>query len=135
MSAPLSAGEPLTAQEIAEIRQRGNLNTDHLRLLDTVDAQAARIASLESAVRWALGEEGEFPSPPEPIPGKLIRRYYWRGELRERAFGGGSRDEGAATPLNYPPPASPEERAAFCAEIAAEPVDPDYKIDETAWLK
>jgi hypothetical protein len=38
------------------------------------------VARLRSAIRWALGEEGEFPLRPE---GKGA--YWWRTELRRRA--------------------------------------------------
>lgn len=48
------------------------------------DQNHQRIRELESAIRWALGEEGEFPDEPEP-QGKYRRKYYWRTELRKRA--------------------------------------------------
>jgi hypothetical protein len=39
------------------------------------------------AVQWALGERGEFNGEePPPIAGKYRRRFYWRRELRSRAF-------------------------------------------------
>jgi hypothetical protein len=44
----------------------------------------ARCEALETAIRWALGEVGEFPDEPEPR-GKYRRKYYWRTELRKRA--------------------------------------------------
>lgn len=47
--------------------------------------QRDRIRELESAIRWALGEEGEFPDEPEPLRGKYRRKYHWRTELRRRA--------------------------------------------------
>lgn len=40
---------------------------------------------LEGAIRWALGEVGEFPEEPQPLAGKYRQRYYWRTGLRERA--------------------------------------------------
>lgn len=49
-------------------------------LLRIVDNQQARIAELESAIKWALGEEGEFGGE-TPEKG----RYWWRTELRKRA--------------------------------------------------
>lgn len=39
-----------------------------------------RLARSEAAIRWALGEEGDFPGE---HPGK--GRYHWRTELRARA--------------------------------------------------
>ena len=39
----------------------------------------ARVEALEGAVRWALGEAGDFPMIAEPP------YYRWRTELRERA--------------------------------------------------
>lgn len=50
------------------------------------DALRAQVAKLTDAIRWALGEEGEFHSEPEPVPGKPRRRYWWRSELHQRAF-------------------------------------------------
>ena len=44
-----------------------------------------RLARSEAAIRWALGEEGEFPDEPAPLAGKYRRRYHWRTELRARA--------------------------------------------------
>jgi hypothetical protein len=38
---------------------------------------------LRAAIRWALGEEGEFPEEPPP-DSKWRRRYHWRAELRAR---------------------------------------------------
>jgi len=48
-------------------------------------AKDARIAELEKAIRWALGEEGEFGSEPPPLAGKYRRAFWWRTELRARA--------------------------------------------------
>ena len=42
-----------------------------------------RAAVLENAIRWALGEEGDFAPRPDGAGA-----YWWRSELRERAFGG-----------------------------------------------
>jgi hypothetical protein len=46
----------------------------------------ARIAELEHAIKWALGEEGDFPGgePPSPIAG-FEQRYFWRTTLRQLA--------------------------------------------------
>lgn len=53
---------------------------------DDVVALRARVAQLEAAIRWALGEEGEFPGEePPPLAGKYRRRYHWRKELQQRA--------------------------------------------------
>lgn len=48
-------------------------------------AAEERIAQLESAIKWALGEEGEFGEEPEPLAGKYRRQFWWRTELRRRA--------------------------------------------------
>lgn len=60
------------------------------------DSLSRRVAALEAekeiltgAIRWALGEEGDFGDEPEPmkVNGREIRRrYYWRSTLREMAF-------------------------------------------------
>lgn len=55
----------------------GNLLSEYLALL-------ARVEALEGAIRWALGEQGEFTIPAEPFG-----RYWWRAELRRRAALGG----------------------------------------------
>lgn len=60
----------------------------------------------DAAIRWALGEEGDFSETPEPLREIIAagvttvtkgdsavgrrpipRLYWWRGELRNRAFG------------------------------------------------
>lgn len=57
------------------------------------DAQArireleAQVRQLREAIEWALGERDEFPQEPAPLAGKYRRPYYWRTELRSRAFG------------------------------------------------
>ncbi len=54
-------------------------------LCDNIDAALrARVAELERVIEWALGERGDFPSLPDDWP---KRKFYWRTELRERAFG------------------------------------------------
>lgn len=54
---------------------------------------------MASSVRWALGEEGKFPPYPGPkvmANGRTLHAYwYWRSELRERAFGATTGEEGA----------------------------------------
>lgn len=44
-----------------------------------------RIDELEGVIRWALGEEGDFPDRPEKVEGKTQPLYWWRTELRSRA--------------------------------------------------
>lgn len=39
---------------------------------------------LRDLILWALGENGDFPPHPDPIPGKPIMRYWWRNEMRDR---------------------------------------------------
>jgi hypothetical protein len=40
------------------------------------------VRRLRAAIRWALGEEGEFPGTAQGLGA-----FYWRRELRTRAFG------------------------------------------------
>ena len=49
-------------------------------LRERVQRAEQRVRDLEAAIRWALGEEGEFPSR-EAGQGA----YWWRTELRQRA--------------------------------------------------
>lgn len=49
-------------------------------ILQRMDRQDLEIIRLEDAIRWALGEKGDFPSRPEGAGS-----YYWRAELRKRA--------------------------------------------------
>jgi hypothetical protein len=46
----------------------------------------ARVTQLEQAVRWALGEIGDFPGGDEPptIAG-FRQRFFWRTKLAEMA--------------------------------------------------
>jgi hypothetical protein len=45
----------------------------------------ARIAELtEAIIRWALGEEGEFPTWPESVTIKGNPKFWWRKELRAK---------------------------------------------------
>ena len=62
-------------------------------------ALRSQVARVEGAVRWALGEEGEFPlwddggdPTRRPADGKrpIIGYFWWRTELRTRAFGSAS---------------------------------------------
>jgi len=56
---------------------------DYSRVCEELDVVGARVAMLDDAVRWALGEIGTFaPRPEGGLP------YWWRVELRRRAFGG-----------------------------------------------
>lgn len=59
-----------------------NERHDLAALLTQKDAE---IEKLTKAIRWALGEEGEFGTEPEPLAGKYRRRFWWRSELRQRA--------------------------------------------------
>lgn len=45
-----------------------------------------RMIQMRNAILWALGENGEFTEEPPPLAGKYRRRYWWRTELRKRAF-------------------------------------------------
>lgn len=65
------------------------------RLLDAAAYEVARLREekkrLDAAIRWALGEVGEFSEEPPLIGGMYPRRYHWRTELRRRAFGDAAR--------------------------------------------
>jgi hypothetical protein len=70
--------------------------------LGRIDALQNERDALVSAVKWALGEEGDFASPPDELLDRLLlgraemikrgmmvtpnRLYWWRSELRARAF-------------------------------------------------
>lgn len=61
-------------------------------IIDALTADVARLRAemeqLRNAIRWALGEEGEFmPAEDEPLrpDGSPVARYWWRSELRRRA--------------------------------------------------
>jgi hypothetical protein len=77
-------------------------------LIDSLRDSLARAEQdgkrLTDAVKWALGEEGDFPPPPDDMldaiwagrkklieGGALVskwnRWYWWRSALREKAFG------------------------------------------------
>ena len=58
-------------------------------------AESVGVKEVESLVKWLLGEEGEFPSPPEHVPGKPRKTFYWRSELRRRWIALSRRDGGA----------------------------------------
>ncbi len=78
---PACIGEGL--DELTDVE----MERDHYRdvcqmgaaLQEERDHHRERIATLEAAVRWALGEEGEF------TPRLDGGRYWWRTELRARA--------------------------------------------------
>jgi hypothetical protein len=83
-----------------------------LRTLSFAWAQHAadEIERLREVVYWALGERDEFPEEPELLAGKYKRRFYWRTELRRRAFG---------TADETPQPASNPLRSALIKRIYA----------------
>jgi hypothetical protein len=103
---PLATAAALRERaEAAELALRARLNEQPLIHSAQAAARAAeaRASLLERAIRWALGEEGEFPEQPEPLklPGGTVlpRRYWWRTELRARAAlpptrGGGNEGRG-----------------------------------------
>lgn len=49
------------------------------RLRRELDELAEALEQADKAIRWALGEEGEFRPPPDG------KRYWWRGTLRRLA--------------------------------------------------
>jgi hypothetical protein len=59
---------------------------DKLDALLTADTalSSSREMQLDAIVRWLLGEEGEFPNPPEKVAGRYFPLYWWRTELRRR---------------------------------------------------
>lgn len=55
-------------------------------LLAALQQQQQDSERLTSAIRWALGEEGEFPYRAAGQIGPNNGPYWWRPELRHRAF-------------------------------------------------
>lgn len=49
-----------------------------------LSAAQARERALESVIRWALGEEGEFPDWPADVTITGRHKYWWRTELLQR---------------------------------------------------
>lgn len=75
-----------------KINDEGTSNAAHWH--ERAMKAEARLAETEAqrdqmreAILWALGERDEFPEEPELLAGKYKRRFYWRTELRQRAFG------------------------------------------------
>lgn len=59
--------------------------TDTARQIRKLKAENKR---LTDAIRWALGEIGDFPPiTREQLEMEPCPKYYWRTELRRRAFG------------------------------------------------
>ena len=79
------------------------------RYEDAAERQALEADNerLREAIYWALGERDEFPEEPPPLNGKWRQRYWWRRELRRRAFD--VDDNGA----DQPRPLTSDERAAL----------------------
>lgn len=81
---------PETQKLIAELRARAELfarataikaeDTCEWRAAAMLEAQEGENERLIAAIRWALGEEGEFEPRGENDP-----PYWWRTELRKRA--------------------------------------------------
>ena len=64
-----------------ELSQVATAQTQNeIKLRDELLVANARISQLQSAILWALGQEGGF-NPQPPGAGK----YWWRSELRQRA--------------------------------------------------
>lgn len=93
---------------IESISQERDSMSDSLR--DTDQPETAREMSvlrsenarLSGAILWALGEVGHFMTQDEFTLAKKISydaRYWWRGELRARAFGHAGRQ--AYTPTRH----------------------------------
>lgn len=54
---------------------------------DTIPHNAQeRMIQMRNAILRALGENGNFSPEPPPLAGKYRRRFWWRKELRQRAF-------------------------------------------------
>ena len=75
-----------------KINDEGSSNAAHWH--ERAMKAEARLAEAEAqntrmreAILWALGERGEFGSEPPPLNGKWRQAFWWRTELRERAFG------------------------------------------------
>jgi hypothetical protein len=84
----------IRARKQDDIRNLKQLHDDTFAAL----AQAeARVAALEGAIRWALGEEGEFPA----VPDGRHSLYWWRKELRARAALAPGQPEGTSEPSDF----------------------------------
>ncbi len=64
---------------VARLLERIENQRDELRERDL------QFNTARQAIRWALGEEGEFEVPKEEQPSRTKRTFWWRTELRERA--------------------------------------------------
>jgi hypothetical protein len=73
----------LTLPELARLLREALSYIEAAESRETALREALEKA--QSAIRWALGEEGEFGEEPAPLAGKYRRRFWWRTELRERA--------------------------------------------------
>ena len=74
------------------------------QLVDITDHQEAEIERLRAAINWALGETDTFHTR-----GDGEGAYWWRKELRHRAYGVGVRHEKARrTLIDDAPPTSPD---------------------------
>lgn len=63
--------------------------SDNFQIIQQLRAELTALREerdrLRAAIRWALGEEGEFGEEPPPLAGQYRQRYWWRTELRNRA--------------------------------------------------
>lgn len=82
------------------------------------DDKDATIARLWAAITWALGENGEFPDEPPPLAGKYRQRFWWRSELRRRAF---LVAEDAAAPPRWQPIETAPKEGTFMVYDATRP--------------
>ena len=76
----LTNAEQVDADTIRRLREALEHGVEHKRKAEARAEKAER----ERVIEWALGERGDFPSLPDDWP---KRKFYWRTELRERAFG------------------------------------------------
>lgn len=72
-------GEFSDCKEQVELASEADI--EYTALVASLKIAHARIAKLENAIKWALGEKGDFPQRQDGQGS-----YYWRTELRKRAF-------------------------------------------------
>jgi hypothetical protein len=56
----------------------------HDELVELLEEMEQEQIKLRSAIKWALGENGEF-APPHELASAKQGKYWWRRDLRSRA--------------------------------------------------
>ena len=77
---------PEELRRLASILPLADNEAGHPETARAMLEAADEIKRLENAINWALGSHGFFPARPAGGP-----PYWWRPELRQRAYDGGAR--------------------------------------------